>query len=221
MRSDYTKILIAFIVVLTGFVVYYGNDTNLSDFKFEGEVETIEQESEYFDIEVSYPSEEIIGSNEVVSFIDDKVNDFKNLAVQGVSDLRDRGFDTKYSLFINLENYQSENYFSHVLFISEYTGGANMNQTVRSFVYDKDTGNKVSISDVFPEGEADSFIDEIKSELYSREGEIGIFRDSVDKLSINSLDSFYITDNDIVVLFSKYEVAPGASGVVKVNITKD
>lgn len=220
MKPNYIEISVAFIIILLGFVVYYGSGTVPSDFKFEGEVKTINQESDHFDIEAEYPQKDILGAEKVRSFIDKKVGDFKDLAARGVSELRERGFDTKYSLFINLENYQSENYLSHVLFISEYTGGANVNQIAKSFVYNKVTGDEVSISGVVPEDEAESFVDKVKGDLYSREGQIGIFPDSVDNLSIDSFDSFYVTDNDIVLVFSKYEVAPGASGIVKVNIPR-
>lgn len=213
MFSDYVKILIAFIIILLTFVLYQGLDIQ-TDNKIETRV--VSEQSDYFEVKVEYPENKLIGSREVKSFIEERVENFKEFALEDVPELRNRGFVAKYSLNINLENYKSKNYISYVLFISEYTGGANVNQIVESFVYEEDSENKVSITDVVYD--KSKFISELYRKLEEKDKSIGIFSNDIE---IESINNFYITDSSLVVLFSKYEVAPGAAGIVTITIPRE
>ncbi len=84
--------------------------------------------------------------------------------------------------------------------------------------YDINTGLRLSLSDLTQE-DADSFEQNLKDitweYLESEYGE-GLFPDAYDTLYNKNLDefSFYIDDGEIVLVFSTYELAPGAAGSI-------
>lgn len=220
MKKEYILIILAFLII-GAFFIYRNKLVNLDlNTKETNDVKEVSDQSDYFNVSVEYLRKNLIGSDDINSFIDNYLYRFKNLAENEARNGDDVNFRNKYSLDMNLDIHNSENYISYILFLSEYTGGANVNQSVRSFVYNKETKNQVSISDVVGLDNSNNFLSRVKSRLYNKSDQIGVFSNQVNGLSIDSLDSFYVTDDSIIVLFSKYEVAPGAAGIVEVNLKR-
>lgn len=108
---------------------------------------------------------------------------------------------------------------------------ASGNQMVKIFNIDKETGNILSMEDVFEDGvdylgimtenikeqmKAAMEKDETKSYFLVSEGEDAGF----DKLT--GEENFYFNDNgEIVIAFNEYDVAPGYMGAVEFTIPKD
>lgn len=185
--------------------------------------QAVEQETrrnENYVATFEYPTGNGVGAAEVASFVKNEVNAFEALADEDVPRLRSEvGFRYQYTIDVVVDIYQSATYRSYVVTTGEYTGGANANATVESFVYDEASGERVALADILPPGDADAFVEAVKEALRMRSDQVGVFSDAVDALTLASLTHFYVTDTGVVVLFSKYEVAPGAAGIVSVEVS--
>src|SRR6056297_136149 len=185
--------------------------------KDQGRVEFVKEvyETEDYKIEISYPQGRVVGVESVKSFIDERVGDFKGRAQEEVRRMREDGFSYKYTLNLGGDIYTSGNFISYVLYMSEYTGGANMNQTVKSFVFDKRLSEQVLLSDILSEEEISDLLNKVKLSLEKKEEAFDVFPGISDEIVLDDLDDFYVIDSKFVILFSKYEVAPGAAGIVE------
>ncbi|NLB88261.1 MAG: DUF4163 domain-containing protein [Syntrophomonadaceae bacterium] len=106
-----------------------------------------------------------------------------------------------------------------------YTGGAHGNIEVDYYNIDKKANRAIGLADLFVEGS--DYIDRINKEIkkqieyrsqqedqYFFEGEWGF-------QTISENQGFYIKDEDIVICFAKYEIAPGAMGIPEFVINLD
>ncbi len=217
MKKRYVIFLIVVLIVILGTGFYFllmGNKGGMVEF-----VEEINETEEY-KVEVEYPEGHGVGIEEVKSYIDKKVDDFKERAVEEVRRMREDGFSYKYTLNLGGDVYRSGNFISYVLYMSEYTGGANVNQVVKSFVFDKRSNKQVLLSDILSEEEVGGLLGEVRLSLEKREEASDVFPGVSDEISLDNLDDFYVTDLEFVFLFSKYEVAPGAAGIVEIEVDR-
>ncbi len=176
------------------------------------EYEEVESSSSEYEAKVELISNDSVGGGEVNNFIKSHREEFTQKAIEEVTQLRNDGFDFKYSLDMIIEDYLSEDYLSYVVMISEYTGGANINQTVETFTFDRH-GNKISLEEL-----ADLEILEEVLTHKLKEMEDDLFPEAYEQLSIRDIDSFYIDKEKLVIVFSKYEIAPGTAGIIEVTI---
>lgn len=100
-----------------------------------------------------------------------------------------------------------------------YTGGAHGNTLQEPYNFDLETGEKLTLKDIFKEGSnyKDILKDVIKSSI---EENPDIYFDdainTVDKLSDNQ--HFYITNDNLVIFYDLYELAPYSSGIREFSI---
>jgi hypothetical protein len=215
MNKKYLIIFITFfIILLSGSLYLLINNKKVLDFT------NIKKETEYYILDFDYPEGNKVGIERVKEFIDSAKNEFEERAEFEVSELKKEGFNHKYGFYLRANNYETDNYLSYVLSISQYTGGANMNEIVKTFVFDKLDNNQVYISDIFSEEKVNSLVQSVKNDLKEKESDYMTFPGVFEKINIDSLDKFYITDSKVVFMFSKYEVSPGAVGVVSIEIDK-
>lgn len=212
-ENKYLLIVLAFLFIVLGFVLYEepaGEPLN---------IETVAESSELYEINAEYPTGDVVGVDGARNLVMDKISEFKIVANRTEEEVRSRGIVASFSLDLSLENYETESYISYVFYVSEYTGGANVNNIVLTLNYDKSSGEQITLSEILPDEDQGEFVSDVRSRLLRKE-ESGIFQNVVERLSIDSLKSFYITEESITVLFSKYVVAPGAAGIVEVTIPR-
>lgn len=150
----------------------------------------------------------------------------------------------KYTLYISYERHESKKHgtVSYVFTIYEFTGGAHGNNVVDTFTFN-DKG-RVYIENILNFTENNSEIDLSKifaDKLIKEKGELtnknmvmqglglaylkadGKTLDTAkcncDGFLFNSnFQNFYIEDNGISFVFNQYQIAPGASGIITLNI---
>jgi hypothetical protein len=127
-----------------------------------------------------------------------------------------------YSFAIEYERYEVEGYVSYMIDEYTYTGGANGMQVVRTFNYAPD-GSRFTLSDAVPSDKRTAFMTAIRAELYEANGIEGpgdLFGDAIAELDFDDLTNFYLSDSEIVVAFSEYDVGPGALGAVRASVPR-
>lgn len=125
-----------------------------------------------------------------------------------------------YAAFVDYKVHATQN---NLLSISvtyyQYTGGAHGSTLQNNFNIDLDTGNEATLKDFFYEGEnyKEIISKEIKKQMASKEA--GYFEDALNTVSfISNTQSFYVKDNNIVVCYGHYEIAPYAAGIQEFKI---
>ncbi len=123
-----------------------------------------------------------------------------------------------YQLFIDFDlKTNDEAFLSFTITCYTYTGGANGMTVVDCINIDKKANTSMRLEDLFPEG-ADykaKINNEIvkQIELRSMDKEEMFFEEDTGFKSISDTQGFYLRDNDIVIVFPKYEIAPGFMGI--------
>jgi hypothetical protein len=123
-----------------------------------------------------------------------------------------------YQLFIDYDlKTNDEDLLSFTITYYTYTGGANGMTVVGCINIDKKANTPIHLGDLFPAG-ADyktKINNEIikQIELRSQNKEEIFFEGDMGFKSISDTQGFYLKDNDIVIVFPKYEIAPGAMGI--------
>ena len=132
-----------------------------------------------------------------------------------------------YQLFIdyNLKT-NDEAFLSFTITYYTYTGGANGMTVVSCINIDKKANTPMHLDDLFPK-EADyktKINNEIvkQIELRSIDKNEMFFEGDMGFKSISDAQGFYLRDNDIVIVFPKYEIAPGFMGIPEfpINLAK-
>lgn len=127
-----------------------------------------------------------------------------------------------YSLAIEYERYEVAGYVSYMIDEYVYTGGANGMQIVHTFNYAPD-GSRFTLSEVVPSDKRAAFMQAVRRELYEANGIEGpgdLFGDAIADLEFADLGDFYLTEGEIVVVFSEYDVGPGALGAVRASVSR-
>ena len=198
------------LVFLSGFLRENQEELVESEIKYT----SFKEESDYYTIEAVNVSEDSLGAKIVNDIINDKLLEFKEIVEEDVFGLKERGFDLSYYLGISVEDYQTNKYLFYLLNYDEYTGGANVNQYVRSIGLDKASGDIIELSDVVDE---DLLMQELRAKLLAMEEDMYVFSGVSEEISFSDLNNFFIDGNNLVLIFSKYEIAPGAVGIVSIK----
>ncbi|WP_129595816.1 DUF3298 and DUF4163 domain-containing protein [Anaerophilus nitritogenes] len=127
------------------------------------------------------------------------------------------GFEMQpYELFVDYSVKEKDRVFSLVVQTYMYTGGAHGTPRTDCYNVDLKEYNAIQINDLFKENADYKKVinEEIKKQIKEQQStEERIYFDGEEGFkSISDTQSFYIEDGNIVVCFSKYEIAPGASG---------
>lgn len=192
------------VVVPVGSPVSEGNDRPS---------ESIVESTDAYDVTARYPTLKTEEAQFVATFIQSETQEFIARAEEDIPQLREIGFSGGYVLDIDYTLYEVAGVTSYVVSEYQYTGGANGNATLRTFVFDED-GELLELADVVPEGLRENLLAEVQAKLVSSGG----FLDAVENLTFEDFENFYITETELVIGFSEYEVAPGAAGIVEVRL---
>lgn len=154
-------------------------------------------------------------------FIDQTVSDFRTQANTDVPDMRAQfGADSptaNYTIDITANQVKSKDTESVVIGIYTYTGGAHGNSAYKVFTYSKD-GKALTLSDVIKSEKQKAFTDYLKNELKSSSS-LGVFPESVDDLTFQTLTSWSLDDKNLNIYFGQYEIGPGVLGAVTFPIS--
>jgi len=209
------KILLVLLVLIAGiFIWVFEGEPQEELVESEIKYTSFKEESDYYTIEAVNVSEDSLGAKIVNDIINDKLLEFKEIVEEDVFGLKERGFDLSYYLGISVEDYQTNKYLFYLLNYDEYTGGANVNQYVRSIGLDKASGDIIELSDVVDE---DLLMQELRAKLLAMEEDMYVFSGVSEEISFSDLNNFFIDGNNLVLIFSKYEIAPGAVGIVSIK----
>jgi hypothetical protein len=119
-------------------------------------------------------------------------------------------------LSMNYEVKNNNDILSFVVTTYIYSGGANGNIRVDTYNIDLKEQKNIYLSDLFREGSDFKNIvnNEITNQIkvQSEKGE-QFFKDDMGFKSISDAQNFYIKDDNLVILFQKYEIAPGVKGI--------
>lgn len=163
--------------------------------------------------------------NKINAMLEEDILEFKldleetaNLALK---DSKEYGWEMRpYDAFVDYKvQIIQDNLLSISVIYYQYTGGAHGSTLQENFNIDLDTGNEASLKDFFYEGEnyKEIISKDIKKQMASKEA--GYFEDAFDTVSsISNTQSFYIKDNNIVVCYGHYEIAPYAAGIQEFKI---
>lgn len=103
-----------------------------------------------------------------------------------------------------------------------FTGGAHGMTERKSFNYDLRTGVRLSLSDMFSKNVdyEKVILEEINSVIKKEleEDPHVYFQDQLDTLNYNK--GFYLTENELIIYFQLYEIAPYYRGIVEFHIDR-
>lgn len=150
----------------------------------------------------------------------------------------------KYVYDISYKSYESKDHhtISYVFNIYEYTGGAHGNSIVFTYSFNEngkldidkilniaDNNNDIALSRVLADNILKSSNDMYSKDMVMNGLGLAYLKDdgkTFDKVKCDcdgffygsNFQKFYITDQGITFMFNQYEVAPGAAGIVEVNL---
>ena len=159
------------------------------------------------------------------------VNDDVNKLTQRIIDMYNEEKDPENHLSVKLESEvleNSENWFTLKLALSEVRAGSNIRYKI--YHVDKKKDKIMKLSDLFIDDSIKTCIsDEIKRQMISRmendENETYWVDNEIADFNFKTIEKnqeFYFSkDGNIVIVFDKYEVAPGAMGAPEFEIDKE
>ncbi|NLJ99991.1 MAG: DUF4163 domain-containing protein [Clostridia bacterium] len=137
-----------------------------------------------------------------------------------VENIKDESLDTPlhtYQLFVGYETYNNGDILSLAVETYQYSGGAHGGTHVDFYNFDIRTGRLLMLSDLFQDDV--DYISVINEEIEKQiadqreSGEDIYFDGDMGFQSIEANHPFYINDNQLILHFSQYEIAPYATGM--------
>jgi hypothetical protein len=178
--------------------------------------EQVVESTDAYEIEVRYPTTGTPEAEQVADFIQREMESFVSQAERDVPELRDIGFSGTYALHLDYNVYEVGGITSYVVDEYQYTGGANGIATLHTFVFDA-SGEELELEDAVAAENREGLVSVVQSKLEEKGG----FPDIIAELTFTDFTTFYVTDTELVIGFSEYEVAPGAAGIVEVRVPRE
>lgn len=198
------------------------------------EVVTITSSSKIMVIRAEYPRfPDVTGiTQQIDSYVAEQINLFRDNALESFEARNatlqpgETPTDYQYSLDLSWESAQINGRFISVLMrVDAFEGGANVRQEARAFNWDVQGDKEVTLAALFNDDA--SYLARISE--YTAQVLKGTLNDSsIDAMiddgtapSLNNFQSFTFTDDAIIFVFPKYQVAPGAAGEQKVVMPRN
>ncbi len=189
--------------------------------------EKMEVKNEYMEINIAYPVISGLTDADFQKHLNEFVEkhvikakeDIEAQVQEYVQLCKENNWEIRpYQLFVEYEvKANTDEVLSFTMTYYTYTGGANGMTVVHCYNIDKKANTAISLKDLFPAGAdyTELINKEIvkQIELRSKDGEEMFFEGDMGFKSISDTQGFYFKDNDIVIVFPKYEIAPGAMGI--------
>ncbi len=185
--------------------------------------------NKYVSVNINKPIVKFAKNKKVEEIINNKISKRINEFEEKITNLsmKDNEYNIKVGLetkpyVINVNNnvtYNKNNILSITLHLYTYMGGAHGSSVDESFNFDTNTGNAGVLQDFLGNNKNYNklILDNIKSTI-NKNPEL-YFKEVVDKLDIIPYNQkFFLTDNDLVIYFDEYEIAPYVAGIPKFYI---
>lgn len=158
--------------------------------------------------------------------IEDKILELKSqVADQAKSDYdsyKKEGVEFhKYEVYSEFKvTYNKNNFLSIPLRTYYYTGGAHGLTIQYGYNFDLNKGTEVSLKELFTEGfDYKSIINkEIKNQIQEKKDE---YYPELKFTSIEENQTYYVDNDDLVIFYQQYEIAPYSSGIREFRIPLD
>lgn len=161
---------------------------------------------------------------DIKRYIEDRVSQFK--AESGFENITEEdkdmlGFNRgmKYTLEFSYSEKESSTIKTYILKTAVFTGGAHGNLEVLTFSYDKKTGSRISLSDLFNTS-AENYLPVLAALgdkfLQSEYPEVAFYEGL--KPEPANWATWYATDDSIVFIFQTYQVVPYAYGTPEFSV---
>lgn len=180
---------------------------------------TITETTDTYEITVTYPaafvSEYPFTETAIDDFLTTVQENFKTAAAEVDTDLAPGPL----TQIITFTEYPYSDDLVGIRFIvSEYLGGANPNAFVRTFTFDVEDEEPVTLDDLFRPGT--NYLERLstlaEADLREQFGD-AVFVDGLAPTEEN-FANFNLTDNALLFTFNEYQAAPGAAGTPEVEI---
>lgn len=153
--------------------------------------------------------------------IDKKINSYVK---EFKKDIIDTDISSKYTntLIIYYKEYDSVKYLSYVFFTEIFTGGAHPSHDIWTINYDKDKNKIINIGDLIKED--NNILNKLsmisrKRLVYNKRIVDTNMLNSGTIPNKNNFSNFILTDNDIIIYFKEYQIAPYSSSYFELNIS--
>lgn len=190
-----------------------GRDLTGSEVKIENKQDI--EETDNISILVNYPKFDSPASAKIEGYALSRIDSFK-------SSLREFNAPSGsiFTLDINYEvKYLGDEYVSFLFRENTYTGGAHPNQIPVGKTYEIESGQEVSLTDIFVPGSG--YLEAISKEAvekFKEKFKEGVFfSEGVEARTVN-FETFTIDDGSITFYFAPYQIAPYAAGLQDVRI---
>ena len=204
---------------------------------------TLKDTGDYYEISALYPKIVMEGNPEadakaeeiVEEFISREIarfkKDYKLLELTPEDVEMQRLNERKYDLEISYTQYESEKTISIVFTLFADTLGAHPNTYYQTFTFSKETGETLALKDLFTD--KDTYLETLsgiaRKELTTHIAEVlEIPEDEFDtsdietgtKPTTDNFSWFYLTNDELVLIFPPYQVGPGVLGTQKVSVPR-
>lgn len=176
---------------------------------------------------ITYKLSDITDENvkpDIERWVSDRVSQFKTESGFETMTEEDRetlGFNRgiKYTLDFSYERKESKKITTYIVKSAVFTGGAHGNLEILTFNYEKETGKRISLNNIFKKGPSeylpvlaalgDKFLEEKYKEVGMNEG-----------LAPEPANwaTWYATDTSLVFIFQTYQVVPYAYGTPEFTV---
>lgn len=174
--------------------------------------DTIEESINAYTISARYPTTGV-GAGYVEEYVKSQVAEFR---MQAPETTNSETFN-EHELEIEFETYSRGDITSYLVSEYSYRGGAHGAQSPTTFVFNE-AGEELALSDVVPEANRDRLVQTVRQEV--REvNSLSSGEELPYEINFSSIQHFYLTENQLVVVFDQYAIAPGAAGVVEVELS--
>jgi hypothetical protein len=236
--KNFKSILLLVIIISAIFLALFNKKRVIvvdnPDFVFEEKTETEDVSSSPFEREetdlytIDYGNIKEIADDAPLSdinrYIEDRVSQFKTES--GFENFTEEdkeflGFNRgmKYTLEFDYEIKESSFIKTYILKTVVFTGGAHGNIEILTFNYDKNTGNRISLSDVFntPASEYLPVLAALGDKfLQSEYPEVGFYEGLAPEPS--NWATWYAKEDSLVFIFQTYQVVPYAYGTPEFEV---
>lgn len=161
---------------------------------------------------------------DIQRWVSDRVSQFKSES--GFENLTEGdkealGFNRgmKYTLDFTYELKESEKIKTYIIYSSVFTGGAHGNLEVLTFHYEKETGRRISLNDIFTKTPAQylSVLAALGDKFLQSEYADVAFYEGLKPEPANWA-TWYATDDAVVFIFQTYQVVPWAYGTPELEV---
>lgn len=246
LSQNIVKKIVCSLVLL--FVVLFGvnklSGAQLASTYLPMSVQSIQQLDDFFHIEAEYPQFEVVSpdfNQKIKRFVLDKINDFQNEAhdfwqtrFEASSTDEEQVPLNPETPFVFIASWQpaqlNTKYLSFMVHVYYFSGGAHGNEEVDAFNYDVAAAKELCLNDFLDfsqealEKIAKLSAQDIAHQLAYMNGKENEFVQEMIKQGTvpvcSNFQNFNFDRNTLTIYFPKYQVAPGAAGVVTVTIPK-